>query len=70
MVSNSDYTGASQEVFSQIPTLQLLKLYKYLDWADKKLHSIFFLESKDQIEEDLLHDFKEADGSRVKTGAA
>lgn len=47
----------------------MLKLYKYFNWADKKLHSLFFIESKDQIEEDLLADFKEGDGT-VTTGLA
>ena len=37
----------------------LLKLHKYLNWADKKLHSVFFIENKDQITDDLLADFKE-----------
>ena len=30
---------------------------------------MFYLESKDQIDEDLLVDFKDADGSGIKTGA-
>lgn len=49
--------------------LQLLKLHRYLYWADKKLHSVFYIESKDQIDEDLLAEFKESDGG-VKTGAS
>lgn len=36
----------------------MLKLHKYFFWADKKLHSVFFIENKDQISEDLLIDFK------------
>lgn len=43
----------------------LLKISKYLSWADKKLHSIFFIEDKDQISEDLLIDFKE--GTEIET---
>ena len=39
----------------------LLKLHKYLFWADKKLHSVFFIEDKDQISEDLLDDFRSED---------
>lgn len=50
--------------FKEVPVMQLLKLHKYLNWADKKLHSVFFIENKDQITEDLLADFKE-DGSSV-----
>lgn len=41
--------------------LDLLKLHKYFFWADKKLHSVFFIEDKDQISEDLLVDFREGD---------
>ena len=37
----------------------LLKMHKYFYWADKKLHSVFFIENKDQIQEDLLFDFKD-----------
>ena len=39
--------------------IMMLKLHKYLNWADKKLHSVFFLEDKDQISDDLLADFKD-----------
>lgn len=34
---------------------------KYLNWADKKLHSVCYIENKDDISEDLLADFKDAD---------
>jgi len=34
-------------VFKSIDVLMLLKISKYLSWADKKLHSIFFIEDKD-----------------------
>jgi hypothetical protein len=34
---------------------------KYLNWADKKLHSVFYIENKDCISEDLLCDFKDSD---------
>jgi hypothetical protein len=47
-----------------VPTIQLLKLHKYLNWADKKLHSMFFIENKDDINEDLLADFKEEDAGK------
>ena len=43
----------------QIPFIQILKIYKYFSWADKKLHSVFYIENKDDISEDLLSDFKE-----------
>lgn len=46
-------------VFSLIPFYQLLKIYKYLSWADKKLHSVFYIENKDSISEDLLNEFKD-----------
>ena len=32
------------------------KLHKYLFWADKKIHSVFFIENKEDISEDLLGD--------------
>ena len=37
----------------------LLKLHNYFNWADKKLHTAFFIENKDNLNEDLLADFKE-----------
>ena len=37
----------------------LLKLHNYFNWADKKLHTAFFIENKDSINEDLLADFKD-----------
>jgi len=37
----------------------LLKLHKYFFWADKKLHSVFYVEDKDEISEDLLADFRD-----------
>lgn len=46
----------------------MLKLHKYLNWADKKLHSVFFIENKDQLDEDLLADFKEGGEVTMKTG--
>lgn len=39
----------------------MLKVCKYLNWADKKLHSVFYIEKKDDISEDLLDDFKDDD---------
>lgn len=32
-----------------------------MSWADKKLHSVFYIENKDDISEDLLSDFKDPD---------
>ena len=46
----------------------ILKLHKYFNWADKKLHSVFFLEDKDQISDDLLSDFKEDTGVLKRHG--
>lgn len=48
--------------------LMILKLHKYLNWADKKLHSVFFIENKDQITDDLLNDFKEDSTGAVQRG--
>lgn len=47
----------------------MLKLHRYLNWADKKLHSAsFYIESKDEISEDLLSDFKDDKGVTSKPG--
>jgi hypothetical protein len=46
----------------------LLKLHKYLNWADKKLHTVFFIDNKDQINEDLLFDFSDGQSVTVKQG--
>lgn len=42
----------------------MLKLHKYFYWADKKLHSVFYIEDKDHINEDLLNDFKDEDDKK------
>lgn len=42
----------------------MLKVYKYFSWADKKLHSVFYIENKDDISEDLLSDFKDPDNEK------
>ena len=48
----------------------LLKLHNYFNWADKKLHTAFFIENKDQIDEDLLADFKDGTSLEVNPGLA
>ena len=53
--ADSDNTNKYLE---KLDPFVLLKLHKYFFWADKKLHSVFFIEDKDQISEDLLADFK------------
>ena len=56
--------GDRKSIFKYFETLNpmdLLKLHKYFFWADKKLHSVFFIEDKDQISEDLLIEFKDED---------
>lgn len=59
MQTGGEYTQVQKALFEHTDMLMLLKLHRYLNWADKKLHSVFFLENKDQIAEDLLADFKE-----------
>ena len=63
-------TGGRVEVFEFLELLEsmvLLKLHKYLFWADKKIHSVFFIENKEDISEDLLIDFRsEEDKERFK----
>lgn len=56
MEGGGDYEDFTH-VLVLIPFGQLLKVYKYLSWADKKLHSPLYIENKDQITEDLLSDF-------------
>ena len=48
----------------------LLKLHNYFNWADKKLHTAFFIDNKDQINEDLLADFKGGASINVNPGLA
>lgn len=60
MDNGGEYEDCAQ-VFGETPFFQLLKIYKYLSWADKKLHSVFYIENKDDISEDLLSDFKDPD---------
>jgi len=57
-------TGTPNQVdkfFASLEDHILLKLHKYFFWANKKLHSVFFIEDKDQISEDLLIEFKSED---------
>ena len=35
------------QFLESLDPLTLLKLHKYFFWADKKLHSVFFIENKD-----------------------
>ena len=59
-----EYGGGYEEctkTFDGIPFYELLKIYKYFSWAEKKLHSVFYIENKDDISEDLLNDFKDPD---------
>ena len=54
-------------VFAKLDEVALLKIHKYLFWADKKLHSVFYIEDKDTISEDLLFDFRsEEDQQKFK----
>ena len=55
------YPEAKDTSFAKLPLLQVLKIFKYFSWADKKLHQVFFIENKDDISEDLLSDFKDPD---------
>jgi len=61
MEQGGDYEDVKNEAFNVIPFSTLLRICKYLNWADKKLHSVFYIENKDDISEDLLSDFKDSD---------
>lgn len=50
--------ATTNKYLEKLDKFVLLKLHKYFFWADKKLHSVFFIEDKDQISEDLLSEFK------------
>lgn len=41
------------------PFITVLKVFKYFNWSDKKLHSVIYQENKDEISENLLSDFLE-----------
>jgi hypothetical protein len=67
--NGGSYEQAKENVFAPTPVLMLLKLHTYFNWADKKLHTAFFIENKDNLNEDLLADFKEeGKGLEVKPG--
>lgn len=55
------------KIYEPLDNITLLKIHKYLFWADKKLHSVMFQEDRDLISEDLLFDFKsEEDQEKFK----
>ena len=64
MLESGGYEKSVLRYLETLDTMVLLKLHKYFFWADKKLHSVFFVEDKDQISEDLLCDFKDEDDDR------
>jgi predicted nucleic acid-binding protein len=61
LIENATSTEIITNYLETLDYLVLLKLHKYFFWADKKLHSVFYIEDKDQINEDLLVDFKDED---------
>lgn len=46
---------------SQIPLWEVLIIYKYLVYSDKKIHHIMYKETADEISDNLLHDFLDSD---------
>ena len=40
---------------------EILIIYKYLVYSDKKIHHIMYKETSDQISENLLQDFIDSD---------
>lgn len=68
--NGGSYEQAVETVFAQTEKMMLLKLHNYFNWADKKLHTAFFIENKDQINEDLLADFKGGASINVNPGFA
>lgn len=57
---------AIEKALVKLDPMVLLKLHKYFFWADKKLHSVFYVEDKDEISEDLLADFREESEQVIK----
>ena len=47
LINGGNYEETRDQIFKQTDTLHLLKLHKYFDWADKKLHTAFYIENKD-----------------------
>ena len=47
IANGGTYTKAKENIFQPTPTLMLLKLHNYFNWADKKLHTAFFIDNKD-----------------------
>lgn len=68
IANGGTFSEAKASVFEPTPTLMLLKLHNYFNWADKKLHTAFFIENKDSINEDLLADFKEGQSRNMNPG--
>lgn len=63
------YEQVCNKVFVHVDDqFELLKLHKYFDWVDKKLHSHNFMDNKDQITDDLLADFKDPSSMAVRPG--
>lgn len=60
--NGGNFADVKESLFEKTEILMILKLHKYLNWADKKLHSVFYMEDKDQISDDLFADFKEDAG--------
>lgn len=46
---------------SQIPFKEILIIYKYLVYSDKKIHHIMYKETVDEISDNLLKDFIDSD---------
>ena len=47
LVQNGGRKEDIYRYFGNLNSIDLLKLHKYFFWADKKLHSVFFIEDKD-----------------------
>ena len=63
LLESATSTSAITAYLDSLEDMVLLKLHKYFFWADKKLHSVFYIEDKVHISEDLLVDFKSHDDS-------
>ena len=55
-----NFSNFSDEIY-ELPFREVLLIYKYLMYADKRIHSIMYKESMGKISTDLLHDFRDDD---------
>ena len=56
-INESETYEEFESKVQEIPLMQVLIIYKYLAFAEKKIHNIMYAERVDEIDTDLLSDF-------------